>query len=101
MRIEFHHFVHLPEIERFLELISTQGEQIMSALDDLQAKLNTVGAKLDEASAEIVTEIQSLKDQIAGNDLTAANATADGLIAKATGLADIVPNPPAPEPPTT
>ncbi len=99
MRLD--HYIHLPEVELLLQRLITQGDAIMSAVDDLQAKLNAVESSLDEASTEIVAEIQALKDQIATNDLTAANATADRLAVKGRGLADIVPNPPAPEPPTT
>ena len=69
-------------------------------ISELAAKLTEVHDKLTEAATEIVAEIQALKDAIAAADDVPAEVAAlvDSLDAKATALADIIPDAPPAEP---
>lgn len=69
---------------------------IKKGMADIQAQLDDVEKKLDEASAEILAELAKLQ----GEQLTeAGKATLARIQGKAQGLADIVPG--SPEPPPT
>lgn len=64
----------------------------------IEERFTTVETKLNEASTEIVAEIQRLRDELAAAQLTPeAEAILERLETKAGELADIVPNV---EPPT-
>jgi hypothetical protein len=59
----------------------------------LQERFDAVSAKLDEASSELLAEIQNLKDQLANTQLTPeAEASLEAVETKANALADVVPN---------
>lgn len=67
--------------------------EIIMKLSELAASLTNVDAKLTEASTEILAEIQRLKDALGDVDIPAEAETALAAItAKATALADIIPN---------
>lgn len=73
-------------------------ERITYNMATIEERFTTVETKLNEASTEIVTEIQRLRDELAAAQLTpAAEAILERLETKAGELADIVPNV---EPPT-
>lgn len=68
-------------------------KEIIMKLSELAASLTNVDAKLTEASTEILAEIQRLKDALGDVDIPAEAETALAAItAKATALADIIPN---------
>lgn len=67
--------------------------EIMIKLSELAAQLTSIDSKLNEASTEIVAEIQKLKDALGDAELPAeAEAALAAISAKASALADIVPN---------
>lgn len=84
-----------------LEEIMAKLSELLGRLSGIDTKLDEVAAKLSEASAEIVAEIQKLKDQLGNVDIPAdaevtlatieAKAGSVGEVAKS--LADIVPGP--------
>src|SRR5262245_40380012 len=72
-------------------------KRLMAKQSELAGLLKSVGDKLDEASTEILAEIEKLKQT--DPDISAEGmAQLERITAKATALADIVPN--NPEPPT-
>ena len=80
-------------------------QQRMSALEskqhmdnaELNATLDGIKANLDEASTEIVKELQSLREQVAnGGQPTETIARLEALSVAAKKLADIIPGSPAP-----
>jgi hypothetical protein len=77
-------------------------DKIMAKVSELAGLLNAVSARLEKAKGEIEAEIQTLKDEIANEDLTPeAQASFDRLSAIAQGLDDLNPDvvPPPVEPP--
>lgn len=69
-------------------------EDIEMKLSELATQLTAIDAKLTEASAEIVAKIDELQAALADVDLPAeASALIDDITAKATDLANIVPDP--------
>jgi len=72
--------------------INKRHEEIIMKLSTLAASLNAVDSKLTEASTEIVSEIQKLRDALGDADIPPeAEAALAAIAAKATALADIVP----------
>lgn len=68
-------------------------QEIIMKLSELAASLGAIDSKLTEASTEIVAEIQKLRDALGDVEIPAAAEEALAAIsAKATALADIVPN---------
>lgn len=68
-------------------------KEIIMKLSELTESLNTIDAKLTEASTEILAEIQRLEDALGDVDIPAEAETALAAItAKATALADIIKN---------
>lgn len=53
----------------------------MSQLDDLNAKLDAAKQAAADERTEVLASIKAIRDSIAGNDLTAALAKADEVIA--------------------
>lgn len=70
-----------------------QHKEILMKLSELAASLANVDAKLTEASTELLAEIQRLKDALGDAEIPAEAETALAAItAKATALADVIPN---------
>ena len=68
-------------------------QEIIMKLSELAKSLTAVDTKLSEASTEILLEIQRLKDALGDVDIpTEAEAALAAITAKATALADIIPN---------
>ncbi len=66
---------------RTLNRILTNQRIIMSQLDDLNAKLDAAKQAAADERTEVLASIKAIRDSIAGNDLTAALAKADEVIA--------------------
>lgn len=70
----------------------TQHFKIIMAT--LQERFDAIEAKLDEGSSELLAELKTLRDQLAGSVLTPeAEATLQRIEAKSKGIADIIPGP--------
>lgn len=70
-----------------------QHKEIIMKLSELAASLTTIDDKLTEASTELLAEIQRLKDALGDADIPAGAETAlANITAKATALADVIPN---------
>lgn len=60
----------------------------------LQERFDAIETKLDEGSSELLAELKTLRDQLAGSVLTPeAEATLQRIEAKSKGIADIIPGP--------
>lgn len=101
MQLDVHHFIHfvdpagpaaLDRIERIVKQIRAQGEAILTNEQDAIAKLDAIGANIDE----IAGDLEELKNR---PDVTPAVASAlDSLIERTRSVADVVPEPAAPAP---
>jgi len=73
--------------------IESLQEAIEMKLSEIAAQLTAIYAKLTEASTEIVAKIDALNEALADVDVpTEASALIDDITAKATDLANIVPD---------
>lgn len=82
MPLILHNHYHYTDKNLFELLLLTQTNisKIMAKLEELQAALADLQTTVDNKQAEIIAEIQSLKDQIAnGGEVT--DEDLDGLIA--------------------
>lgn len=69
---------------------------IIMKLSELQGKLDALNTQLDKSTAEIVAEVQTLKDSLGGVELPAdAQASLDRLATKVQALDDLNPDAPA------
>lgn len=69
----------------------------------LKERFDAVDASLTEASTELTSELQTLRNELASASVTLspeAEASLSSVEAKAKALADIVPNAPPATPPT-
>lgn len=95
------HSERLRHIEQGLRALHNQGEEIMSALTDLQDKMVAVAVAIGEEKTEVQgmlndlkARIQALQDQIAAGtpateaDLVALSAKADEIIGQVRGISE-------------
>lgn len=97
MKINHHHNID-PGIERILErllhTLTTQGENIMTAISDFAAKMNSFNDRQDKAVADLQGDVKSLEDQIAAlqaspGTITPEDQTSlDNIQARASTISD-------------
>jgi hypothetical protein len=99
MKDEIHVHIHLPEsMDRKLDLLLTQGAQIMTALERVTQEVEETKTAVESITTLLGKLAQMIRDSV-GN-AAALNKLADDLDAQQVKIADaVVANTPAEEPP--